>query len=388
MDRIPGLRAIVPMIAGTAIMCAGNGLLTTVVGLTLIRGGVDPEAVQPIVTGYPLGFLVGCLTARQLIIRLGHARAFATLVLLEAAASIGFTLSFHAWVWVGLRIVDGFCIAGCFTTVESWVNLNADTRSRGTLIGLYMVSTTLGLSLGQTLLNLANGIALFGIAIAVLCLSPLPLALGPRKSPSMALVPRTIHEPMGMAAFLLIAPLAILAAAQAGMTNLNFVSVAPIYGAMIGLTPAEAGELIIAFSLGGLFAQPVVGILSDRFDRRALLTGTAGLSATLCFIIAISAKLPLVLLLLVLVLFGAFTLAIYPLALALAASRVPASLVVSMSSKFLLIYSLGSVVSPAISTLLMQRVAPQAMFGFLGCLIGTVAVCSVIDLMYSARRPM
>jgi len=131
MDRIPGLRAIVPMIAGTAIMCAGNGLLTTVVGLTLIRGGVDPEAVQPIVTGYPLGFLVGCLTARQLIIRLGHARAFATLVLLEAAASIGFTLSFHAWVWVGLRIVDGFCIAGCFTTVESWVNLNADTRSRG-----------------------------------------------------------------------------------------------------------------------------------------------------------------------------------------------------------------------------------------------------------------
>ena len=388
MDRIPGLRAIVPMIAGTAIMCAGNGLLTTVVGLTLIRGGVDPEAVQPIVTGYPLGFLVGCLTARQLIIRLGHARAFATLVLLEAAASIGFTLSFHAWVWVGLRIVDGFCIAGCFTTVESWVNLNADTRSRGTLIGLYMVSTTLGLSLGQTLLNLANGIALFGIAIAVLCLSPLPLALGPRKSPSMALVPRTIHEPMGMAAFLLIAPLAILAAAQAGMTNLNFVSVAPIYGAMIGLTPAEAGELIIAFSLGGLFAQPVVGILSDRFDRRALLTGTAGLSATLCVIIAISAKLPLVLLLLVLVLFGAFTLAIYPLALALAASRVPASLVVSMSSKFLLIYSLGSVVSPAISTLLMQRVAPQAMFGFLGCLIGTVAVCSVIDLMYSARRPM
>jgi MFS family permease len=378
----------VPMIAGTAIMCAGNGLLTTVVGLTLIRGGVDPEAVQPIVTGYPLGFLVGCLTARQLIIRLGHARAFATLVLLEAAASIGFTLSFHAWVWVGLRIVDGFCIAGCFTTVESWVNLNADTRSRGTLIGLYMVSTTLGLSLGQTLLNLANGIALFGIAITVLCLSPLPLALGPRKSPSMALVPRTIHEPMGMAAFLLIAPLAILAAAQAGMTNLNFVSVAPIYGAMIGLTPAEAGELIIAFSLGGLFAQPVVGILSDRFDRRALLTGTAGLSATLCFIIAISAKLPLVLLLLVLVLFGAFTLAIYPLALALAASRVPASLVVSMSSKFLLIYSLGSVVSPAISTLLMQRVAPQAMFGFLGCLIGTVAVCSVIDLMYSARRPM
>ena len=388
MDRIPGLRAIVPMIAGTAIMCAGNGLLTTVVGLTLIRGGVDPEAVQPIVTGYPLGFLVGCLTARQLIIRLGHARAFATLVLLEAAASIGFTLSFHAWVWVGLRIVDGFCIAGCFTTVESWVNLNADTRSRGTLIGLYMVSTTLGLSLGQTLLNLANGIALFGIAIAVLCLSPLPLALGPRKSPSMALVPRTIHEPMGMAAFLLIAPLAILAAAQAGMTNLNFVSVAPIYGAMIGLTPAEAGELIIAFSLGGLFAQPVVGILSDRFDRRALLTGTAGLSATLCFIIAISAKLPLVLLLLVLVLFGAFTLAIYPLALALAASRVPASLVVSMSSKFLLIYSLGSVVSPALSTRLMQRVAPQAMFGFLGCLIGTVAVCSVIDLMYSARRPM
>jgi MFS family permease len=212
--------------------------------------------------------------------------------------------------------------------------------------------------------------------------------LGPRKSPSMVLVPRTIHDPMGMAAFLLIAPLAILAAAQAGMTNLNFVSVAPIYGGMIGLTPAEAGELIIAFSLGGLFAQPVVGILSDRFDRRALLTGTASLSATLCFIIAISAKLPLVLLLLVLALFGAFTLAIYPLALALAASRVPASLVVSMSSKFLLIYSLGSVVSPAISTLLMQRVAPQAMFGFLGCLIGTVAVCSVIDLMYSARRPM
>jgi MFS family permease len=158
-------------------------------------------------------------------------------------------------------------------------------------------------------------------------------------------------------------------------------TVAPIYGAMIGLKPAQAGSLIVAFSLGGLCVQPLIGWLSDKFDRRIILGLMAGLSASLCAVIFVTGGPPLWLLLAILFVYGACTLAIYPVALALAFSKVDPALVVSVSGKFLLVYSIGSILAPSISTELMERFQPQAMFVFLGMLAATVACCSVIAIL-------
>ncbi len=377
--RLPGLRAIAPMIAGVALLCAGNSLLSTMVGLTLVHGGINKAFVQPIVTGYPLGFLLGCIAARGLIVRLTHGPAFAVLAALAVGATLALTRPFDVWSWTAFRLINGFCMAGCFTTVESWVNLNAGRSDRGLLLACYMVATSLGLSCGQAMLGWGSlgGHGLFWIAALVLGLSPLPLLALARRPALPRAQRRAEHAPMDFKSFLAVAPLAVLAAAQAGMTNLNFSSIAPIYGAMIGLRDAQVGSLVIAFSLGGLCVQPAIGWLSDRFDRRALLATAAGTSTLLCAALAAAGPLPLGMLLPTLFVYGAATLAIYPIALALAAARVSRALVVSMSGKFLMVYSCGSIVAPAISTTLMERLAPQAMFGFLGCLVGIVAVCSI-----------
>lgn len=380
------MQAIVPMIAAVAILTAGNSLLTTLVGLTLVHGGAAKADVQPVVTGYPVGFVLGCFAARQLIMRLRHGPAFAALAILAAGAALALALPFDVWSWTTLRIVNGFCMAGCFTTVESWVNLNAGRSDRGILLASYMVATSLGLSVGQAMLNLASsdGQMLFWAAAATLCMSSLPLVLLRRGPPTPAIALPPLHAAMSFRRFLAISPLAVLAATQAGMTNLNFVSIAPIFGAMLGLTNSQVGNLVITFSLGGLCVQPAIGWLSDRFDRRALLAVAASMAAALCTILA-TLVMPYITLLAILFFYGAATLAIYPIALALAASRVEPSLLVALSGRFLLVYSCGSVIAPAISTSLMEHVAPEAMFDFLGCLAGTVALCSILACMFKVR---
>ncbi|CAM5776764.1 MFS transporter [Labrys miyagiensis] len=384
-------REIMPLMAAICIAGAGNGLLTTVVSLQLGSGRFGDAAVRTTLSGFPAGFLLGCLAAHGIVSRLGHERTFRALALLTALAGFGFALGELPVLWFGMRLLNGLSMAILFVVAESWINLYAGMRNRGTLFSLYMLMTSLSVLLGQLMVRLADpqGIILFVLAgcvgIAGVLLSKL-MRGWPLLPPAEATIASHVlpaGEGFGLWRLACLAPVTVIAAFQAGMTNLNVFAMTPLYGEQIGLPTTTTIGLTTAFSIGGLLAQPPMGWLSDHFDRRLLLVLAGGLAALLCGLIALAGKgspLPLFVLFFA---YGAVTLTIYPLAIAYGNARLESRFMVLVSGRLLLLYSLGGVVAPLISTDLMGRFGPETLFIFLGGAAFCVMVAACFNLLRS-----
>lgn len=382
-------RALAPVMASICVIGTGNSLLTTSVSLELSRPEFEPRVVQVLLTGFSVGFLVGCLVARLLITRLGHRTAFLAAGSLAAVAALGYTATTAASVWFGLRILNGLAMAALFVVSESWINLYADHRMRGRYFSLYMLMTSLAVLFGQLLVEAAGPRSphLFPMAALTICAGFLYCRfLGPWPAlPAHADRPRQPDtEPgeqrYGLWRLAVLAPVTVIAVFQAGMTNMNVFALTPIYGAKIGLPAATSVGLVTAFSLGGMVAQAPIGWLSDRLDRRIILLIQGILAAAMCLGIIGLGNWSVTLLFALFFLYGATALTIYPVGIAFANSQIDSRHMVSASGGLLLLYSVGNIMTPGLAAELMDVVSPTALFMLLGAGAVLVAVAASFNL--------
>ncbi|TBG14268.1 MFS transporter (plasmid) [Rhizobium leguminosarum] len=393
--KAAGLRAILHVMASICIVATGNSLLTTTVSLHLSDPAIDPHVVQLLLTAFPIGFLAGCLSARFMVVRFGHERAFLAVALLAAFGACGYMLTQAAPVWFCLRLINGFSIATLFVVSESWINLYADQKNRGAYFSLYMLMTSLATLFAQLLVEAAgaNSPHLFQIVLAVILLGLIYARFVGGPWP-------TLHLPLAVAVeagsahsgnrygiwrLAALAPVAVVCVFQAGMTNMNVYTMTPIYAERVHLDAAVAVTLVTAFSLGGMLAQAPVGWLSDRMDRRVLLL-LQGLAGTgLCAAIAWPGSYPQMLLYGLFFAYGAIALTIYPVGIAYANSQLDSRHMVSASGSLLLLYSIGNIMTPGLAAQLMELFAPQALFLLLGSGAFLVAATACFNLL---RRPI
>jgi MFS family permease len=386
---------ILPLMVGICVAGAGNGLVTAVLWLHLGSGRFDEMAVRIVLTAFPIGFVAGCVAARRFVARLGHQRTFLAFAALTAVVSFGFAVESQPAVWFVLRFVNGFSMAVLFIVAESWINLYAGPTNRGTLFSLYMLMTSLSVLLGQLMVRLADpdGNVLFllaacvGIAGVLFAKFGSPWPALPIINPQ-ATLPRGDRgnaQPFGLWRLACLAPVTVIAAVQAGMTNLNVFVMTPLYGTEIGLSTATTVGLTTAFSVGGLLAQTPVGWLSDNVDRRILLVIGGALAALLCGLIAALGNTSAWVLYTLFFIYGAVTLTIYPVAIAFANAQLETRFMVSVSGRLLLLYSIGGVFSPVISTQVMARFEPEALFVFLGTGAFLVMIAACFNLL---RAPL
>jgi MFS family permease len=383
-------RAILPIMASVCIVGTGNGLLTTAVSLRLSGRDIDPHVVQYVLTAFPVGFLVGCLITRFLVASLGHERTFLLVSLLAALATSGFIVTSLMPVWFCLRLLSGLSMAALFIVCESWINLYASERNRGTYFSLYMMMTSLAVLFGQLLVEAAGPHSphLFLIATMVIAIGlvyckfiggrwpALPI-WQPRLDP---LTVAPVEQRYGLWRLAILAPVTIVGVFQAGMTNMNVFAMTPIYGVHIGLSAATTVALVTTFSVGGMLAQAPVGWLSDRLDRRLMLLVQGVVAASLCAAIVWAGHNFVPLLFVLFLAYGATALTIYPVAIAFANSQIASRHMVSASGGLLLLYSIGNVMTPGVAASLMENVAPQALFIMLGTGAGLVAIAACFNL--------
>jgi MFS family permease len=386
-------RAILPIMASVCIVGTGNGLLTTAVSLRLSGRDIDPHVVQLVLTAFPVGFLVGCLITRFLVSSLGHERTFLLVSLLAALATSGFVVTNLMPVWFCLRLLSGLSMAALFIVCESWINLYASERNRGTYFSLYMMMTSLAVLFGQLLVEAAGPHSpdLFLIATMVIAIGlvyckfiggrwPALPVWQPRVDPLMV---APAEQRYGLWRLALLAPVTIVGVFQAGMTNMNVFAMTPIYGVHIGLSAATTVALVTTFSVGGMLAQTPIGWLSDRLDRRLMLLVQGIVAASLCAAIVWAGNRFAPLLFVLFFAYGATALTIYPVAIAFANSQIASRHMVSASGGLLLLYSIGNVMTPGVAASLMENVAPQALFIMLGTGAGLVAIAACFNLLRS-----
>ncbi len=387
-------RALMPVMVAICTIGTGNSLLTTSVSLSLSRPEIDAGVVQLLLTGFPVGFLAGCLAARFLVARFAHRGTFLAVSFLAALAGFGYMATTATPVWLVLRLLSGFSMAVVFVVCESWINLYADQSNRGAYFSLYMMMTSLAVLFGQLLVEAAGPHSPYLFLIGAVTITAGTLYCRFVGRPWPALPVRPLRSPQtdvsaadqryGLWKLVILAPVTIIAVFQAGTTNMNVFALTPLYGIKIALPASTTIGLVTAFSMGGMLAQTPVGWLSDRLDRRWILLVQGILAAALCAAIIMLANRYVPLLFVLFFLYGATALTIYPVGIAFANSQIDSRHMVSASGGLLLLYSIGNVMTPGIAAGLMDYIAPYALFVMLGSGAALVSVGACFNLRRKA----
>lgn len=356
-----GLRPLIPILTTAGILLGGNGLQSTLIALRGAIEGFSPTTIGFMGAAYYTGFLLGCLAIVRVMRAVGHIRAFAALAAIAASVTLILVLAIDAATWTACRFLAGFCFAGLFTVMESWLNSGVSNENRARVLSLYRVIDIGAVTGAQFLIPVfgVEGFAIFAVMAIIITISMVPVSLGDRSNPTP---PEDVKLDLRRA--WAISPIAALGCIAIGLTNGAFRTLSPVYAQAIGLGTADVATFVSVSIIGGALIQYPLGHASDRHDRRTVLL----ITTTLALIAAVALSLfsgsgRLVNFTLVFI-FGAFCMPLYSLSAAHANDRAARNEYVMLNAALMLFYSIGAIVGPFAAAAAMQHYGPQALFQF------------------------
>lgn len=358
-------RAIAPvfsLLLATGILLIGNGMLGTLIP---IRAGIEgflPATVGIIGSVYFAGFLVGCVATPFVVRRAGHIRAFATFCGVAAAAPLIHALSADPLVWALLRVLTGFCFAGLYMVIESWLNEQATNETRGRYFSAYLIVNFSALTIGQFLLNAADpaGFALFAVGSILTSIALVPVAM------TTSVQPQPIQSArIDIKALYALSPVALTGAFVVGLANAPFWTLAPLYAAESGLDTSGIALFMSAAIVGAALAQWPIGRLSDRMDRRRVIVALS-LGAALgeiALVVAGSSGLREAVLAAGFI-FGVSGLTLYSVVVAHMNDHAQGGNFVAVSGGLLIVFSVGSIIGPTAASVGVPAFGISSIFVF------------------------
>ncbi len=353
------LAPVSALLIAIALLVTGHGLQSTLLPLAGSQAGFSDLAVGVVSSSYFFGLVLGCLGAPYVIMRAGHIRAFAALVSLMSAAAIFHPLIVDPLAWSLIRIVSGFCLAGFYMIVESWLNEQASNENRGTIMSIYIVLVYAAMTAGQVSLT-ATDISTFvpfAIASVAVSLAVIPVSLTTANQPAPITVVR--FRPVKLYRN---SPTALVAVLLIGITQGALWMLAPLYAIQIGLSTNNAAYFAAAVVGAGAISQWPIGRLSDRLDRRLVLLGLA-MSAVVVSTVFMTVSIEGTAVALGLALLaGVATQPAYAIAASHAFDHADRDDYVETSSGMNLAFGIGSSFGPLTASYLMQSVGPWGLF--------------------------
>jgi MFS family permease len=257
------------LLLGMGLLMIGNGMQGTLLG---IRGAIENFStfeMSIVMSAYFVGFLGGSRMAPGMIRRVGHVRVFAALASLISAVMILYPTFPNIIVWSLGRILIGFCFSAVYVVAESWLNNAADNSNRGQALSLYMIVQTSGIVIAQALLLTADpsGFVLFVIPSVLVSVAVTPILLSIMPTPAF-----DTTKPMSLKELVTFSPLGAVGMAVTGGIFAAQFGMSSVYGAEAGLSVAQISIFVSSFFIGAIFLQFPIGYLSDRMDRRRLVS--------------------------------------------------------------------------------------------------------------------
>ncbi len=350
MSRRIVLLAAWPLFAGLTVIMIGNGLQATLLGLRASIESFNTYSIGIIMSMYYVGFLAGSLIVPGWVRNVGHIRVFAALASLASTTILAHGIFMTPVIWTAARAITGFSFAGLYVVIESWINSLANRKTRGSILAIYNVIHYTALAAGQMCLYIAppESINPFILTSVLVSLAAIPISLSRRSAPS-----HTESERLSLKELWAVSPLSFYATGMSGFCIGIFYTLAPVYGANIGMSTQAIANFMALFLMGGIFGQLPLGILSDKIGRRKTLIGVTtatSIAAMLCFIVSGS---PL-LLNAFFFLLGSTSLTIYALGSALAIDNLNPNQYIAGASSLLIANGAGAIVGPLIMSLIMD----------------------------------
>ncbi len=357
------------LLLGMMLLMVGNGLQGTLLGIRGEIEGFSTFEMSMVMSAYFVGFLGGSRMAPDMIRRVGHVRVFAALASFISAVLILYPTFANPWVWIVGRIIIGFCFSGVYVTAESWLNNAATNENRGQALSLYMVVQMVGIVSAQAILVTADpsGFVLFVIPSVLVSISFAPILLSISPTPAFETTIRmTLRElvhksPLGAVGMFLLGG---IFSAQFGMSA--------VYGTQAGLTIGEISIFVAAFYVGATFVQYPLGWLSDRMDRRVLITIVAVVGGAGAIIGAMFGS-QFAMLLVAAALVGGLSNPLYSLLIAYTNDFLEYEEMAAASAGLVFINGVGAIAGPLALGWLMQGIGPSGFWLYIAVLLLAMA---------------
>ena len=355
------IRPLIPLLIAAGILLGGNGLQGTLIALRGAEEGFSPATIGFMGTAYFGGFVLGCAFITRIMKSVGHVRSFSALAAIASAGTLLLVLVIDPVMWSAIRFATGFCFAGLFTIMESWLNSGVQNSDRARVLALYRIIDIGSVTGAQFLIPVfgADGFAIFAIMSIMITLSLVPVSLGDRSNPQ---APEDVK--LDLARVWRISPLASVGCIAVGMTNSAFRTLSPVYAEQIGMSVTDVVTFISVGIIGGAIIQYPLGHLSDLWDRRKVLLATTGGAMVAALALVFLAGTGALANFALVFVFGSFAMPLFSLSAAHANDRADKGEFVLVNAALMLFYSFGAIGGPIVAALFMQRFGPQSLFVF------------------------
>ncbi|PSN09669.1 MFS transporter [Siccibacter turicensis] len=367
-------RPVLLLLCGLLLLTLAIAVLNTLVPLWLAHENMPTWQVGMVGSSYFTGNLLGTLVAGALIKRFGfnHSYYIASAIFAVGCVGLGITVGF--WSWLSWRFIAGVGCAMIWVVVESALMCSGTSRNRGRLLAAYMMVYYVGTVLGQLLVSKApTGLMdvlpwVTGLVLAAI----LPL-----------LFTRIVNERSEHQEASHIWPMLRLRQARLGVNGciISGIVLGSLYGLMPlwlnhqGVSDSGIGFWMAVMVSAGILGQWPIGRLADRFGRLLVLRVQVFVVIMGCLAMLSNAAMGPALFIL-----GAAGFTLYPVAMAWACEKVEHHQLVAMNQALLLSYTIGSLLGPTLTAVLMQSYSDNLLF----IMIASVAFIYLLMLLRKA----
>ena len=356
--------AIAPISAlllSVAILLTGNGLQGILLPIRAQIEAFSTFEIGIMGSAYYLGFAAGCLFTTHLVRLVGHIRAFTAMICVASSVTLVHALLLAPLAWWPLRAVTGFCFAGLYMVIESWLNERATNENRGTIFSIYTIITLTVITCGQLMITLSDpsSFALFCLVGILISIAAVPVALTTAQAPApISKVEVRLKHIFRMS------PVGFVGCLVVGLANGSFWSLGPVFAKDSGMSTAGVAWFMSITVIAGALGQAPLGLASDKTDRRKLIALTCMAASVAGIAMCLFSQLWSLGILISAFFFGAFALPLYSLCVALTNDYASPDEYVEAAIGLLLIFAVGAVIGPLLSSAIMKTVGRVGLFGF------------------------
>jgi len=368
------LKSIASLLLSYGLLLMANGLFSTLLSVRTSIEGFSTEVVGVIMGSFFIGLFLGARYAVRVVAGVGHIRSFAAFASIMSITALTHALIIDPASWIVMRIASGFCMAGMIIVTESWLNERASNEMRGRVLSIYMTTNYAAAGCGQFLLPLADPgrFHLFSLTSIIFSLALVPVLLTRSRAP----LPARSH-PVKLRKLYQITPLGLVGSFCAGMANAMFYSMGPIFTRGIGLPLTGTSIFMASAILGGLVLQWPIGRLSDRVDRRFVMTGIAFTTCAACISILWFARVSEIGLYVAGAVYGSLAFTIYSLSAAHTNDFADPEELLQVSGALLVSFGIGAIFGPMIGAFSMGQFGPNGLFGLIAIITALLGIYSL-----------